>query len=59
MPQEKNGSHGRPLAWDNQTTESYGRLDEPKIPGGEGWMVHEWRALTLLVEWKVLALTLN
>ena len=26
--------------------------------GGEGWMVHEWRALTLLVEWKVLALTL-
>ena len=26
--------------------------------GGEGWIVHEWRALTLLVEWKVLALTL-
>ena len=27
--------------------------------GGEGWMVQEWRALTLLVEWKVLASTLN
>ena len=27
--------------------------------GGEGWTVREWRALTLLVECKVLALTLN
>ena len=27
--------------------------------GGEGLMVREWRALTLLVERKVLALTLN
>ena len=26
---------------------------------GEGWTVREWRALTLLVECKVLALTLN
>ena len=25
--------------------------------GGQGWMVRKWRALTLLVEWKVLALT--
>ena len=27
--------------------------------GGQGWMVRKWRALTLLVEWKVLALTHN
>ena len=27
--------------------------------GDEGWRVREWRALTLLVECKVLALTLN
>ena len=26
--------------------------------GGQGWMVQEWRALTFVVEWKVLALTL-
>ena len=27
--------------------------------GNEGWMVREWRALTFVVEWEVLALTLN
>ena len=26
--------------------------------GGQRWLVRKWRALTLLVEWKVLALTL-
>ena len=26
--------------------------------GGERWMVREWRALTFVVEWKVLTLTL-
>jgi hypothetical protein len=27
--------------------------------GGQRWVVREWRALTLLFEWKVLASTLN
>ena len=44
---------------DNESTHQHGSFYDLANRFGEGWMVREWRTLTLLVEWKVLALTLN